>query len=82
MAAPRHHFLQADIADGHAMETAFRDFDPDIVLHLAAESHVDRSIDVPRRSSQLTCTAPSSFCPFWRWRCAIGRNFAAPRRPT
>jgi dTDP-glucose 4,6-dehydratase len=47
MAAPRHHFLQADIADGHAMETAFRDFDPDIVLHLAAESHVDRSIDVP-----------------------------------
>jgi dTDP-glucose 4,6-dehydratase len=47
MTAPRHRFLQADIADGRAMETAFRDFDPDAVLHLAAESHVDRSIDEP-----------------------------------
>jgi dTDP-glucose 4,6-dehydratase len=47
MGSPRHHFLQADIADGEAMEGAFRDFDPDAVLHLAAESHVDRSIDEP-----------------------------------
>jgi dTDP-glucose 4,6-dehydratase len=47
VASPRHHFLQADIADSRAMETALRDFDPDAVLHLAAESHVDRSIDAP-----------------------------------
>jgi hypothetical protein len=47
VASPRHHFLQADVADSRAMETAFRDFDPDAVLHLAAESHVDRSIDAP-----------------------------------
>jgi dTDP-glucose 4,6-dehydratase len=46
-ASPRHHFLHADIADSEAMDTAFRDFDPDSVLHLAAESHVDRSIDEP-----------------------------------
>ncbi len=43
----RHHFVQADVADSTAMEQAFRDFDPDAVLHLAAESHVDRSIDDP-----------------------------------
>ena len=47
MASPRHRFLQADIADAHAMASAFREFDPDAVLHLAAESHVDRSIDDP-----------------------------------
>jgi dTDP-glucose 4,6-dehydratase len=47
MASPRHHFLQADIADRQVMEPAFRDFEPDAVLHLAAESHVDRSIDEP-----------------------------------
>jgi dTDP-glucose 4,6-dehydratase len=42
-----YHFLKADIADDRAMETAFADFQPDAVLHLAAESHVDRSIDDP-----------------------------------
>ena len=47
MNSPRHRFVQADIADAHAMESAFREFDPDAVLHLAAESHVDRSIDDP-----------------------------------
>jgi dTDP-glucose 4,6-dehydratase len=47
IASPRHHFLQADVADCHAMEAAISDFDPDAVLHLAAESHVDRSIDSP-----------------------------------
>jgi dTDP-glucose 4,6-dehydratase len=47
LASPRHRFLQADIADSEAMDAAFREFDPDAVLHLAAESHVDRSIDAP-----------------------------------
>ena len=37
-------FLQADIADGARMQAAFGEFAPDAVMHLAAESHVDRSI--------------------------------------
>ncbi len=37
-------FLHADICDRAAMETAFAAFRPDRVMHLAAESHVDRSI--------------------------------------
>lgn len=37
-------FMQADICDRSAMDTAFQTFKPDAVIHLAAESHVDRSI--------------------------------------
>ena len=44
---PNYHFLQADICDAAAMSAAFADFRPDGVMHLAAESHVDRSIDGP-----------------------------------
>ncbi|AME00687.1 dTDP-glucose 4,6-dehydratase [Moraxella osloensis] len=44
---PRYQFLHADICDKWAMKKAFDDFEPDIVMHLAAESHVDRSIDGP-----------------------------------
>lgn len=42
--APNHRFLEADICDGPAMASAFAEFRPDRVMHLAAESHVDRSI--------------------------------------
>jgi dTDP-glucose 4,6-dehydratase len=42
--APNHRFLKADIGDGPAMRQAFATFRPTHVLHLAAESHVDRSI--------------------------------------
>lgn len=41
---PRHRFLHANICDRGDMETAFAAFRPDRVMHLAAESHVDRSI--------------------------------------
>ncbi|MBP0443550.1 dTDP-glucose 4,6-dehydratase [Roseomonas sp. SSH11] len=41
---PGFSFLQADICDAERMRTAFADFAPDAVMHLAAESHVDRSI--------------------------------------
>lgn len=44
---PRYLFLKADIRDAAAMREAFAIFSPDIVMHLAAESHVDRSIDAP-----------------------------------
>jgi dTDP-glucose 4,6-dehydratase len=40
-------FLQADICNSEAMNNAFEQFKPDAVMHLAAESHVDRSIDGP-----------------------------------
>ena len=43
-AAPNYSFLRADICDAAAMANAFDQFRPDAVLHLAAESHVDRSI--------------------------------------
>ncbi|MCX6845752.1 MAG: dTDP-glucose 4,6-dehydratase [Verrucomicrobia bacterium] len=44
---PRHHFVQADICDAAAMAALFAGHQPDGVMHLAAESHVDRSIDGP-----------------------------------
>ncbi|QYC09518.1 dTDP-glucose 4,6-dehydratase [Brevundimonas nasdae] len=43
----RYSFVQADICDADAVAKALHDFKPDVVAHLAAESHVDRSIDGP-----------------------------------
>ena len=43
----RYHFEQADICDAAAMADIFGRHQPDVVMHLAAESHVDRSIDGP-----------------------------------
>ena len=43
----RYHFEQVDICDRSALDTVFSKYNPDIVMHLAAESHVDRSIDGP-----------------------------------
>lgn len=43
----RYQFSQTDICDATAMQALFADFQPDAVMHLAAESHVDRSIDGP-----------------------------------
>ena len=44
---PRHQFLRVDLADVDATAQAVQEADPDLVMHLAAESHVDRSIDGP-----------------------------------
>ena len=46
-AHPRYRFVRADICDGQTMSDLVRDVEPDFVMHLAAESHVDRSIDGP-----------------------------------
>lgn len=43
----RYQFLQADIADRERVAEALLEFQPDAIMHLAAESHVDRSIDGP-----------------------------------
>lgn len=44
---PRYSFVQADICDADALAAIMPRFDPDAIVHLAAESHVDRSIDGP-----------------------------------
>jgi dTDP-glucose 4,6-dehydratase len=46
-ASNRYRFVQGDICDADAVRAAFEDFRPQVVAHLAAESHVDRSIDGP-----------------------------------
>ena len=43
----RYSFIQGDIADPEAVRAALTAFRPDVIVHLAAESHVDRSIDGP-----------------------------------
>ena len=44
---PRYAFARADIVDVQAMHGIIAEFAPDVIMHLAAESHVDRSIDGP-----------------------------------
>ena len=44
---PRYRFVRADVRDGAAVAQAIQGFRPHVVTHLAAESHVDRSLDGP-----------------------------------
>lgn len=46
--SPLHTFVQADVCDGDKIEATFDFFKPDWIIHLAAETHVDRSIGSPR----------------------------------
>ena len=66
----RHHFRQADICDGAAIAQIFAEFRPDAVMHLAAESHVDRSIDGPAEFIQTnvvgTFTLLDAATGYWR----------------
>jgi dTDP-glucose 4,6-dehydratase len=43
----RYQFSQTDICDRASLDVVFSEFQPDIIMHLAAESHVDRSIEGP-----------------------------------
>ncbi len=45
--SPLYHFAKLDICDQKGVERLFAEFQPDAIMHLAAESHVDRSIDDP-----------------------------------
>lgn len=69
-AEPRYRFLHADICDAEAVCAAFADFRPDAVMHLAAESHVDRSIDGPMEFVQTnvvgTVTLLQAATEYWR----------------
>jgi len=66
----RYVFRCADICDRAAMFALIREFDPDAVLHLAAESHVDRSIDGPheftRTNVEGTCVLLDAALAHWR----------------
>ena len=65
----RYHFVQADIGNAEIMAHAFAEFQPDLVMHLAAESHVDRSIDGPAEFIQTnivgTCTLLEVAREYW-----------------
>ncbi len=73
----RHHFVQADICDAAAMASIFAEFRPDAVMHLAAESHVDRSIDGPadfvRTNLVGTFTLLEAATAYWRGLDEVGR---------
>lgn len=66
----RFSLLRADIADGPAMRRAIAEFSPDRVIHLAAETHVDRSIDGPeafiRTNVVGTFTLLEEAVTYWR----------------
>ena len=67
---PRLSFLKADICDQEAMDKAFAEFKPDTIFHLAAESHVDRSIDGPgefiRTNVTGTATLLQAALKWWK----------------
>jgi dTDP-glucose 4,6-dehydratase len=58
--APGYTFEQADICDRAALDRIFETHRPDIVMHLAAESHVDRSIDGPAAFVETNITGTYS----------------------
>jgi dTDP-glucose 4,6-dehydratase len=65
----RYHFERVDICDGEALAQLFERYRPQAVMHLAAESHVDRSIDGPAAFMQTniigTYTLLEAACQYW-----------------
>lgn len=66
----RYRFTRADVCDREAMAKLMADFQPDVVTHLAAESHVDRSIDGPAAFIQTNLVGTFSMLAaaldYWR----------------
>jgi dTDP-glucose 4,6-dehydratase len=75
---PRHAFHEVDICDGPALRAVFEREQPDAVLHLAAESHVDRSIDGPaafvRTNLVGTSTVLQEARRYWQGRTPAQRE--------
>ena len=76
---PRYHFSRTDICDRAAVTDAFATFEPDAVMHLAAESHVDRSIDGPAEFINTNVVGSyvllEAALAHWRKRGPRGRDF-------
>lgn len=77
LTTPTHLFVRADVCDRAAMAAVFAEHQPRAVYHLAAESHVDRSIDTPRVCIETnilgTATLLKSALAYWRSLDATGR---------
>lgn len=67
---PRYAFRQGDICDRDAVKAGLAEFQPDVLMHLAAESHVDRSIDGPAAFIETnvvgTFTLLDAALEYWR----------------
>ena len=77
LARPGHVFVRADICDRAAMAAVFEEHHPRAVYHLAAESHVDRTIDTPATCVETNIVGTASLLEaalgYWRTLDAAGR---------
>ncbi len=73
---PQYRFLRADICDRAAIAAALSDFQPDRIMHLAAESHVDRSITGARDfiDTNITGTFTMLECARQYWMTLAGEK--------
>ncbi len=75
---PRYFFEHVNICDKAAMERIFREYKPNAVMHLAAESHVDRSIDGPAAFIETnivgTYTLLEVARQYWQERCQLSAS--------
>lgn len=66
----RYHFAQLDICNAQGVAALFDEFQPDSIMHLAAESHVDRSIDNPLEFVQANVMGTANLlqCALTYWK--------------
>jgi len=67
---PRYRFVRADVRDTVAVARAIREFRPQVITHLAAESHVDRSLDGPAAFVETNVVGTfhmlNAACAYWQ----------------
>lgn len=71
---PRYHFAQYDICDAGKIEALFDKYQPSSIMHLAAESHVDRSIDGPQEFIQTNIVGTYTLLQAARKYCSTLRT--------
>lgn len=72
---PQHYFVQGNICDAQRLDMVLDTYHPDAVMHLAAESHVDRSIDAPDAFIETNVMGTSTLLQ------AVRRYWIAQGRP-